>query len=81
AQNAGNAVISFDCPTGPSEIIEHGCNGELVEAESVDNLSEAIYSLISTPSKIKDYSSRGKLTSLKYGKDSIKSLWLEKVLK
>ncbi|HHF3215732.1 glycosyltransferase family 4 protein [Vibrio alginolyticus] len=81
AQNAGNAVISFDCPTGPSEIIEHGFNGELVEAESVDNLSEAIYSLISTPSKIKDYSSHGKLTSLKYGKDSIKSLWLEKVLK
>lgn len=81
AQNCGNAVISFDCPTGPSEIIDNKKNGELVEAESVKKLSESIYNLISSPDEIDKYSSAGKVTSLKYGQDSIKSIWMNEILK
>ncbi|AEE24251.1 glycosyltransferase [Paraglaciecola chathamensis] len=35
-------VIAFDCPTGPSELIENGKNGFLVEANNVDKLADAI---------------------------------------
>lgn len=35
-------VIAFDCPTGPSELIENGSNGFLVEANNVDKLADAI---------------------------------------
>lgn len=35
-------VISFDCPTGPSEIIQSGYNGLLIENQNFDALQSAI---------------------------------------
>ena len=35
-------VVSFDCPTGPSEIVIPGINGILVEAENVKQLSAVL---------------------------------------
>lgn len=35
-------VISYDCPTGPKEIIQHEHNGLLVEHQNQDALSKAI---------------------------------------
>ncbi|HHL19836.1 MAG TPA: glycosyltransferase [Thiothrix sp.] len=37
--------ISFDCPTGPNEIIQHNENGLLVDAENVAALTDAINTL------------------------------------
>ena len=42
AMAAGNAVVSFDCPTGPRQLIRHEDNGLLVAPESVDELADAI---------------------------------------
>jgi glycosyltransferase involved in cell wall biosynthesis len=36
------AVVAFDCPTGPSDVIEDGRNGLLVPLEDVDGLAMAI---------------------------------------
>ena len=35
----GTPVISFNCPSGPKEIIEDGVNGYLVEYQDIDDLS------------------------------------------
>ena len=42
AMAIGCAVVSFDCPYGPSEMIEHETSGLLVPAGDIEGLSEAI---------------------------------------
>jgi len=41
----GAAVISTDCPTGPSELIKDGCNGILVPTDQVRPLAQAMTTL------------------------------------
>ena len=55
AMACGCAVISFDCPNGPSEIIKDRENGLLVNAEDIEGLADAINTLI------EDVNLRGKL--------------------
>jgi glycosyltransferase involved in cell wall biosynthesis len=38
----GTPVVSYDCPTGPSEIIQNENNGLLVENGNIDELTSAI---------------------------------------
>lgn len=42
AMGVGLPCISFDCPTGPSDIIENGINGLLVDYMDVDKLSDTM---------------------------------------
>jgi GalNAc-alpha-(1->4)-GalNAc-alpha-(1->3)-diNAcBac-PP-undecaprenol alpha-1,4-N-acetyl-D-galactosaminyltransferase len=42
AMAVGTAVIAFDCPSGPAEIVENGVSGLLVRNGDLDRLSEAI---------------------------------------
>lgn len=81
AQSYGNAVISFNCPTGPSEIIMDEINGKLIKKESILELSEYLFILINSPEKIEKFSINGQLSSQNYDVDKIKKLWLETILK
>ena len=46
AMSKAMAVVSFDCPTGPADVIDHGRNGLLVDFGDVDALANAIIELI-----------------------------------
>ncbi|MEO7923155.1 MAG: glycosyltransferase family 4 protein [Chitinophagaceae bacterium] len=55
AMSSGVPCVSFDCSSGPSDIIKHDIDGILVEKENSEKLAEAISSLI------EDYTKRKKM--------------------
>lgn len=53
AQSQGLPIVSFDCPNGPSDIINNGVNGLLVEDQNKKQLYEAICYMIEHPKERK----------------------------
>lgn len=49
-------IVAFDCPTGPSEILEDGVSGELVEYNSITKMQDALIKLIENPTIRLEYS-------------------------
>ncbi len=49
AMAVGTPVVSTDCPTGPSEILEDGKYGPLVPVGDVDALAETVLATLSDP--------------------------------
>ena len=43
----GTPVVAFDCPSGPSEIIQDGVNGYLVKHKDIESFTEKLIKLMS----------------------------------
>lgn len=76
AQSYGIPIISFDCDTGPSDIIEHGCNGFLVKSGNIDELSFFISKAINlNDSDYSIMSLNSANNSKKYAIEDVVKLW------
>jgi len=64
AMSLGTPCVSFDCPFGPNEIIEHGRSGMLVENGNVDQLAKVLLDLI------RDQKLRGQLGNAGIGRSA-----------
>ena len=73
--SAGVPCISFDCPSGPSDIISNNVDGFLVEKENTDKLTEAISLLIKDEEKRKQMGENAFKNINRYSPDSIYELW------
>ena len=75
ALSAGIATISFNCPWGPADIIDHGKNGLLVPAEDVEALAAAIVSVCSDTNLKNALKSAGPKSAERYAPNRIIEDW------
>jgi glycosyltransferase involved in cell wall biosynthesis len=77
AMSVGLPVVSFDCPTGPREIVEHRRNGLLVPEGDVHALAAALAEMIED-SELRRRCAAGALeTASRYSLDVIGPRWDE----
>jgi|GEM_PF-823811 len=76
----GVPCVSFNCPTGPSSIIENGINGILVEQDDSDGMVRALNSLMSDEAKRSSQSKQAFLKILQWAPEAVYHQW-EVVLK
>lgn len=77
AQANNLPTISFDIPSGPSEIIEDNVNGFLVEMYDIDNMTDKICLLIEDRELRKSFSLNSRKNINKFDEKNIISKWEE----
>jgi glycosyltransferase involved in cell wall biosynthesis len=75
AMSAGLPVVSFDCPTGPRELVESGRNGLLVPNQDVDALAAALIRMIEDEELRRRCSEGAVETAERYSLDAIGQRW------
>lgn len=76
AMACGLPCISFDCPTGPAEIITHGEDGLLIEYKNVEKLAEAISFLIEDKNLRKEMGNNARESAERFLPEKIMSRWV-----
>ena len=75
AMSKGMAVVSFDCPTGPGDVVEDGVNGLLVPPADVDALAAGIRQLIEDADLRRGCAAAAVETARGYTIDSVGPRW------
>ena len=77
AMSQGMACISYDCISGPSEIITHNVNGILVEDQNMELMSIELDKLIKNPKKRIELARQGINSLDRYKIENIYSKYIE----
>ncbi|GAA2329650.1 glycosyltransferase family 4 protein [Streptomyces kunmingensis] len=68
-------VVSFDCPTGPSDVLTHGVDGLLVPEQDPDALADALGRLMGDRELRAQMGTAALLTAAAYGPDAVHPRW------
>ncbi|WP_282177153.1 glycosyltransferase family 4 protein [Vibrio nereis] len=77
AQAHGLPIVSFDCETGPSEIIHHGEDGYLIPAYDTKEFASKLVELAMDDEKRKSMSGKALIHRQKHSKEAVLELWLQ----
>jgi glycosyltransferase involved in cell wall biosynthesis len=77
AMSKGMGIVSFDCPTGPADIVDDHRNGLLVPHEDVEGLSRAIRELVEDEELRRRTAAAAIETAEHYTIEAIGPLWEE----
>lgn len=76
AKAHGLPIVSFDCPTGPAEIVENDINGFITKAYDIDAITGAIEELINDDKKRIQFANESKRNMTNYSKSIVLDKWL-----
>jgi glycosyltransferase involved in cell wall biosynthesis len=76
AMSKGMAVASFDCPTGPADVIEDHVNGLLVPEADVDGMARALSELMADEGLRRRCGTAAVEVARRYAMDSVGPQWL-----
>lgn len=76
AMTCGLPVVSFDCPCGPSDLINNGINGFLVKSGNIEDLADKLIYLIKHSEERKRMGNEAYRYSDKYSEENIMEQWL-----
>lgn len=76
AMSCGLPCISFDCPYGPGDIIEDGCNGFLVDNGNVQKMADKILWMIQNRDSRIEMGKRAKRSIMCYERNEIMKKWI-----
>ncbi|UTJ05792.1 glycosyltransferase [Arcobacter roscoffensis] len=79
AQSVGVPVISFDCPTGPRNIINNYKDGILVEHNTIEDFVSKLIQFITNENLQNELIKNSLKNAEKYTLEKIMNLWKEKV--
>ncbi|WP_372345348.1 glycosyltransferase family 4 protein [Streptomyces sp. KL116D] len=68
-------VVSFDCPTGPADVLTHGVDGLLVPEQDPDALADALGRLMGDRDLRAQMGTAALLTAAAYGPDAVHPRW------
>ncbi|WP_067133642.1 glycosyltransferase family 4 protein [Microtetraspora malaysiensis] len=77
AMSKGLPVVSYDCPTGPAELITHEHDGLLVKPEKIHAMADAICTLIEDEELRRTFGANALEKAARYDLDVIGSRWEE----
>jgi len=80
AMACGLPVVSFDCPSGPAQIVAHRESGLLVPAEDVPALAEAMATLMSDADERARMGRAAREASQRFRLDTVLDAWEQRVL-
>jgi glycosyltransferase involved in cell wall biosynthesis len=77
AMSKGVPIVSFDCPEGPRQLVEHGSNGLLVPEGDVDALGAALLRLVEDAEERRRMGRAGLEAARRYTADAVVGQWEE----
>lgn len=81
AQSFGLPIISYDCPNGPSDIVENNYNGFLVENQNISLLAQRILELAISTDQLENFSKNSLEKAKDYQPEKILNLWVRYIFK